>query len=361
MTALNTTTSIQPFGWPYQKRATNKKGKEFCKQCLESAEKMIPDKLTHEEKQDIIVNERIVNGKLDRQIIEKELNPYMLKGLENSTDHIVSFPLLKDKVDLIIGEEWKRKFDYQVVVVNPEAINSKMERIRKNIYNFLTKKAMEQTTDKDELKKEIQKYQKYMKYTYRDLNEIRSNRILNKLWRDLELKRKFNKGMKDLLQKRGEIFCVDIVAGKPDVRKVRPENLKLIRMGDSDDVADADIIIEESYESPGWVIDHYYDWLSEDQIRKIDKGFAEDGSNSSGGTSLNYTDPNHGYPSMAWNSDMTGLIDTSQAGGAEYGGPKDEHGNIRVSRIVWKSLRKLGEITWVDEYGDKNKKIVDEN
>lgn len=360
MTTINLN-NTKDQGWPYQKRATSRKTKTFCKECLEAAEKMIPDKLSDQDKREMEVNELIVNGKLDRETIENELNPYVMKGMEeDKTDHIQSFPLLKDKVDLLLGEEWKRKFDWQVVVVNPDAITKKQKKMKERIYNFLVQLVMKQTSDKEDLQREIKKYDKELKYSFRDLNELRSNRLLNKLYRDLELKRKFNYGLKDLLVQRSEIFCTDVVAGKPDVRKVDPKNLKVIRSGNSEFIDDADIIIEESYESRGWIIDHYYKELSDGQTKAIDSGLAEDPGSGGKGLSLNYTDAKHGYPSIGWNDDMTGLIDTNSAG-ASYGGPKDAYGNIRVTRMVWKSLRKLGEITYIDEQGDKNKKIVDEN
>ena len=360
MATINALGTQTAYGWPYQKRSTSQKGKKFCKECLEAVDKMPSDKLTSEEKKEISTNEQIVKGKLDRETIEKELKPYNMSGVDDGkVDHIQSFPLLKDKVDLLVGEEWKRKFDWQVVVVNPDAINQKQENIKQNIYKFLMEKAVEDSKDKEDLVKEIKRYNKYMKYSYKDLNEIRSNRILNKLWRDLELKKVFNKGFRDLLEKRGEVFCIDIVGGKPDVRKVELENIEVFRMGDSEDIEDADIVKEESFESPGWIIDHYYDYLTEDQVRKIDRGLTDDDGDGMG-SGLNYTDPDHGYPTFVWNNDMTDLINTNNST-SDGKGPKDGNGNIRVTRVVWKSLRKLGRITWVDEDGDKQEKIVDEN
>jgi hypothetical protein len=43
-----------------------------------------------------------------------------------------------------------------------------------------------------------------------------------------------------------------------------------------------------------------------------------------------------------------------------FGGSYDTKGNVRVTQIIWKSLRKIGKRVFFDEYGDRQEDFVDE-
>jgi len=40
-----------------------------------------------------------------------------------SPEKIQHYPILNSKLNLIRGEEWSRRFDYRVIVTNPDAIS----------------------------------------------------------------------------------------------------------------------------------------------------------------------------------------------------------------------------------------------
>jgi len=96
--------------------------------------------------------------------------------------------------------------------------------------------------------------------------------ILNHLYQEQKLKLIFNQGYKDGLIAGEEIYCSDIIGGKPILRRVNPLTIYTVGMTTSPYVEDADIIVEDTYHSIGWVIDTFYDDLTPDQIDEIERG-----------------------------------------------------------------------------------------
>src|SRR5690606_38569632 len=68
-----------------------------------------------------IVNFNLYNGYVDVRDINRTLNPF---GMEASfvPDNIPHHPIIVPKVDLLVGEEINRKFDYSAIITNPDAI-----------------------------------------------------------------------------------------------------------------------------------------------------------------------------------------------------------------------------------------------
>lgn len=354
--------------WPYQKRNTGSKNLKFCIECLEAAENMSSELSNISDKTEIYENEQLINGKLDSSRLEGIVNPL---GLNVATfkPPTQSYPLLRDKIDLLIGEEWKRKFDFAARLVNPEAIRNKLKKKAQIAYNMLAKMITEDIGLEDSVKKKkLQKLQKSMK-SWKDIREKRANRILDMEYRRQNMKELFNSGMRNMIVKRNSIYAVDIVNGRTETRLVDWENIKAVRTGNSKKLDNADIIVEETYESPGWVIDRFYKNLTQAEISKIDKGdFSGENSETSFGNKIAgdlLTFDSDGFGSSSYSvkegSALSNEIVNLSDVGSSNSGYVDQYGNIRVTRLVWRSLRKLGEIEWVDESGNKQLRVVDEN
>ncbi len=154
---------------------------------------------------------------------------------------------------------------------------------------------------------------------------------------------------------RRAIYCIDIVAHEPIVRLCDPRTITVIRRGNSNFVHDADIIVEDTYQSPGWIIDNYYDDLTENQIKQIDRFRSGEGDSEDGLIKLVDLDGHFMTPTT--NSDYSIDIDSLNNG---IKGDYYDSGNIRVVRVVWASLRKVGIISWTDDDGYINERVVDE-
>jgi len=177
-----------------------------------------------------------------------------------------------------------------------------------------------------------------------------ASHILNYLFKTLNLKEAFSRGFEDALIAGEEIYCADIVGGEPILRKCNPLNVHTVRSGESPFIDDADIIIEDGYHSPGQVIDLYYDWLSNDEVKQIDEGTA--GRESDG--MINIGERENSIV-------IDGVIDTEDFHNKPYGEYWDTEGNVRVTRAVWKSFKKMGILTYFDESGMPQQTEVDED
>jgi len=132
--------------------------------------------------------------------------------------------------------------------------------------------AQSESANEQELQAKIEKFGRYQKYSYQDNREIAATHILNYLWHEQKLTEKFNNGFYDALICAEEIYCTDIVANEPILRKVNPLRIHTLRSGTSPYLEDSDIIVESDYYPIGWVIDNYYEYLTSAEISDIEQG-----------------------------------------------------------------------------------------
>jgi hypothetical protein len=343
-------------GFPYQKRPTREKGEKFMKQCIDAAINMASKSENNDlrsSRYDKQINYDLANGIIHEEEMYKITNPFGIEGFDRE---LQDYPLIKPRLNILIGEEFNRRFDYTVSVTNPDAISEKEKTIKKSYVKLLKDKVLSLDYDEEEMKKELQKLEKWKNYSYLDLRERMASQILKYLWKDLRLQEKFNLGMEDVVIAAEEIYAVEVTNGKLGLRRVNPLNITTIRSNvNSIYFDDADIIIEESYENFGTVIDDYYDELSPTDIKKIEEG-AYSSSFIKRGTILNYSTP---LPSTL--DDV--LIDTENLTTLSYteNAPFSTDGRVRKAKVTWRSLRKVGRLETFDDDGRPIKKFVDEN
>jgi hypothetical protein len=346
--------------FPSQKRATSQKGEDFLKSCIDAADDLVnyQDEKVRESVRNKQTNYNLFDDILDENDVRKVCNPFKLGSFE-SPAKMQNYPLANPKIQLLLGEELKRKFEWRVTVGNDDAISRKEKAKKDAILQTLIQNVSESLKQEGQDDKQIEAAIAELidiNTNYQDDREILATRILSYLWKTLDLKTKFNEGFKDALLVGEEIYCIDIVAGEPTLRRVNPLNLYTIGSGDSPYIEDSDIIIEDCYMSAGQIIDTYYEYLKPNDINRLETGLLNEGGSNSGGL-LNYGRE----PNMSLGENLGGEIDILQIGQNRVGEFYDAYGNIRVVRVVWKSRRKLFELHYFDEFGDEQIDIVDEN
>lgn len=295
-----------------------------------------------------LVNLNLYNGIIDVRDISLTLNPYQLDA-SFVPENIPHIPILVPKVELLSGEEIKRRFDWYAVVTNSDSITKKEEDKKA----FLTQKMTEffKANYKDEeLKVKMGELEKYMKYTWQDIRERLANQILKYYWQKENMAEKFSKGFKDALIMAEEIYMVDIDHDEPVLLKLNPLKVHAIRSGNSDRIEDASLIIIEDFKSPSQIVDEYYDELKVDEIDQI----MEYSTTSSKGS---YSDDQNNHTLFRDSTDNVsmyqGLFEMAEMNGHIFGSDyTDENGNIRELKVRWRSLKKVKKIKFYDEYGD---------
>jgi hypothetical protein len=352
--------------FPTQRKSTASKGKQFCVDCFTAALNTAYNfsnntRQSKAEMQELI---DLYHNKLNPKEVKKIVDPWDF-GMANLMSSFKHYPIANSKIELLLGEEIKRKFDLQWFAINPEAVSSKDRDIREKFESLILQHLQDENYNETVLQKEIEDLDRYGKMSYKDGREMRANHFSNYLYKEQAMKYKFLEDFKNLLILGEEIGCVDIVSNEPIYRTCNPRTVTTVRSGASSFIEDADIIIEDVYMPLGKVIDMFYEELSNDDIVYLEKRLSRGTNNDL----INYnTDPRMTNPfvidGVLQNSNGTVSpmnIDISYYVNNQNVTAFDQYGNTRVVRVTWNSLRKLGEVKWKDENGVSQSKTVDEN
>lgn len=345
---------VTPF--PAQKLPFSKKGKPWRKNCVDAAESysMWKDSGLRKSYYNKNINYNLYSDILDPNDIEKICNPLGILGL-NAPAKLQNYPICNPKIDVLVGEAIKRRFEWKVKVVNSDAISQKERDLKERFTQLMTSHlTMEDTPENKKLiEEQLKNYQQFVNYDYQDLRERNATQILKYLYHQQRMEYKFAAGFKDALLVAEEIYQADIIAGEPVFERLNPKNVFAVRSGESNLIEDSDIIMIHSYMSPGKIIDNYHEYLSPDDIDSIESGFTSTPSNGLG------IDIGR-KPDLALKVDDS--IDIAMLkGNLDYGYGIDTEGNIRVTKVYWSSLRKMLKIKSYDEFGDPYFHFEDEN
>jgi len=245
---------------------------------------------------------------------------------------------------------------------NPDLINTKIEDISALLNKSILERIVANKFSEEEAAAAIQAQAKWMKFNYRDRRELMASQIIHYGYISQNMKETFSKSFEDLLVQGEEIICTEISGGEPILRKLNPLNVFTIRGGNSYRIEDSDIIIELSYVPVGQVIDEYHDELKDSDIKKLEDGYSHNTSASS--KLFNRTLINQPIDLTSWVMQQGGIGNVISAGvqaTSFFGGSFDSYGNVRKLRVLWKGMRKIGILTFLDEDGDLQKRYVDED
>jgi len=338
---------------PKQRISRAKKSKAWGKANIDDLEKLANTETYNgrSSKSKKQINYDLFNGILDPEDFEHVVNPYGFKEGEFPAT-LQHYDIISPKINLLLGEEVRRPFNFRAVSVNEEAISEMEIGEKKAITAAYTEyiKSIVEGADPAEAEAKIKGIDKYLKYSFSDLRERTSNHILKYLMREESLEYKFNAGFKDALIAGEEIYWTGIISGEPRCRLCNPLDITIISDPDSDFVEDAIAIMEERWLTLPTIIDEYY--TSPDFTDKIAKQLEDD---SNGGSSGFGTDaPAQSEISMIIKGD-----DESNHKKKLKDRSHDTDGTIRVLRCEWKSQRKVG-FLYLEEDGQEVVELVDE-
>jgi hypothetical protein len=300
-----------------------------------------------------VINLNMYNGIIDVRDLTTVLNPSNIDA-SYIPDNIPHNPIVVPKIDLLVGEEIKRRFDWQVIVVNQNAVTKKEEDKKKALLQKITE-FLQANYKEEELQTKMQELEDYMKYDWQDLREKMANQILRHYWEELDFDTKFNNGFKDALIMAEEIYQIDIVHNEPTFEKLNPLKVHSIRSGNSDKIDDSSIIILEDHWSPGRIVDHYHDQLKPEDIDHILEYTTVQSRGSYSDDQNNHTLLRDG------NESLDALFNIAEINGHHFSSDfTDDNGNVRVLRVYWKSLKKIKKVKYYTEYGEEDYKTRSE-
>lgn len=268
------------------------------------------------------------------------------------------YNIIKPKIDLLLGEETKRPFNFRVVHTSDIATSEIQGKAKQMIIDYIQATIMsklgpeEQARYQEALQSgEImtpEQIQKYISKDYKDIAEITAYHSLNYLKNKLNITHEFFKGWKDALIGGEEIYYVGIVNGEPCLQRINP-----IYFDYDSDTSDLEFIHEaqwccyEMIMSLTEVYDRLYDKMSEKQLNEL-LDMMDD--RSKGGVTPEVRKTSLDYPHIKTHS-INGFSSN----------PFEEADNIHVWHCCWKSLKKIGFVNIINpETGMPEEYQVDE-
>lgn len=338
--------------FPAQQLPYKQKGKKWRKECVDFAcdNVFLANDANRKPFLQKIINYDLLRGKLHMDDLEKVLNPTNLRD-DLVPEEIQHYPIMNPKIDLLLGEESKRLFDYKVVITDPNTLSEMSKKKAEEVLADLQKLIEESSATQEEFAQKVESLNAYYSYTWQDFREIRANRLLNHYNKEDNFALMFNNGFRDAIAVGEEAYMADIIGGEPVLEKLNPKELTALFSSYSSNLEDADMIILQSYWSPGRITDIYYDVLSpkdRDYINKLSEASSTGGDTDDMG---NWKEAN-GFIYVGDKKEITDPDDIhalfSNTNDYIKGGPYDANGNIRVIRVFWKSRRKIKKVTSYD-------------
>src|SRR5210317_1938810 len=119
--------------FPQQKIKSSKKGKKWRRQHLDWVEDifLLDDSPVRESLKNRISNYKLYLGRATKKDYDMILNPNELSEIF-IPDEIQHYPIAKPYLNVLIGEEADRRFEWKAIVTNPTAI-SKIEQDKSRI------------------------------------------------------------------------------------------------------------------------------------------------------------------------------------------------------------------------------------
>ena len=348
---------------PPQRLAYSKKTKQWRKDNLDAADlhSFYHSESVRQTLRNKIINLNLYNNIVNVKDLQMTVNPNNIDA-SFIPDNIPHHPVMNSKIDLLIGEEINRRFDYKVMVTNHDAISKKEEDLKKQLKEKMVQ-YFEKNYSKDELEEKFKELEEFLKYDYQDMRERLATQILNHYSQEQNFKRLFNAGFKDALIMAEEIYQIEIISNEPTLTKLNPLKVHCVRSGRSERIEDSDIIILEDHWSPGKIIDYFHeelkpkdiDYIQDYATRRTTNGDYSDDDN-------NHTLLRDGFVGLEQDRQgIDALFDVAELNGHFFGSDyTDENGNIRVFRVFWRSLKKIKKVKYYDEFGDTQYKFRSE-
>ena len=300
-----------------------------------------------------ITNYDLYNGIINKSDVEAICNPLGYSG-NTWADKFMHYDKISEPIRLLIGEESAKPDNAMVVSEAPDDINRKQEGLKKKLIQVLQQQLQAEidpaSVDPNNPPPTPEQVLKAEKYSPSDLIESKANRMLKILKKKLKTKWLFNQGFKDALIAGEEVYWTGILNGEPALRKCNTLNITVILDDDCVFYDDAIAVVEERMLTVPSIIDEYGDQLDNETREKLIE--------YSRGTFGSFNTAGGFEPTMQivdGRAVINGATPTSQ-----FNGNNVNNYAVRVARVEWISMKKIGFLSYTDEDGLPVEEQVDD-
>ena len=307
------------------------------------------------------------NSILSPEEMKRTLDPLGVEEglMKDDTFNFGFYDVINGPLMTLFGEELKRQFDVKAYALNPNVVNQKDREFKQLVLTYMVQLAKEESVDEETFRTKLQEFDDFRRNDLQSAHEKMANQILEVLSKTprIDSKKKFNDAFKAKEIVGEEILRVYHVGKEPNFKVVSSENFFVMGLGMSNWVEDGYAWIEEEYLSANKLIEEFAEDLTNSEVTKL--------LNISSGeetpihpTQIKLIDTElvkDGNPRESTVLPVPYALENKILVEDGTSAITDSNGNIRIYRIQWLSLRKLGKLKYYDESGTPQNTWVDEN
>ncbi len=296
-----------------------------------------------------VTSYNIMDSDFDLEDLKYVTNPYKVD--EGFPAKIQNVNIISPKIRLLLGEESKRPQSYIVFRSGEAATTEIVDQQKELISDILTESILSKAPSQEaqqELQQKLIETQKYIKSQYYSPAEQAANNTLKYLRNKLDLDNEFLKGFEDGLVSNDEVYYAGIMNGEPYVERVNPLTFSYDRSPELKGIEEGDWAVRQMEMSASEIHDRFYDLMDEDTFDDI----------------LNYINEGARSPSStgsALNTEYIRWKDVSEVGAVDLNENEKRGYTATVYHSVWRSYKKIGYLTYIDEFEVEQTTIVDES
>lgn len=358
------------YNFPNQKISDSKKNEKWYKKCVDFAEGLVgSNEYYRGEFGNKTENYNLRANLIDVRNFEKYINPAQL-DLDNFPAKFQHVGIGNAKIDLLLGDYISRKREFKVYISGKDEDSNtrKEEELKQRLFEK-TLAILAKKPDEETVQKEVEKVKQFMTYDYQDLAEKTANLILQREYKENNFEFLFRRTFEDLLVSGEQVIQCDVLGGKPVMRRIDPRNVFTMGGGSSLYLHEKDIIVIYQYRSVGQILDDYWDELTDNDVKKLEErdqylsDYQSDYFLSNRGdlaSLVSNTGQITGTDNGSTADDTIKLISPNVIEKYAFGGDFNERGEVREVTVYWRSRRKIGKLTYIDEFGDEQITYVNE-
>lgn len=225
-------------------------------------------------------NYQLFNNQLNQKDFEKECDPLGIDAGQFK-DEIMPYNKTYNKIQVLLSDEMRRPFNFRAVLTNSEGIKSKMAYKDSLLREYVYSQIQQVTSSLDqnfnpEISKQYgsvmdpEEIDKYMSTKYLDSVEITANKLLRHFSKALLVQEKKNDAYKHALLSGYEYAYIGESNGEPVLDIPNPLGMFYHKSPETKYIQDGLFAGFRTYMTTGDVLDRFSEYLTEDDLTKID-------------------------------------------------------------------------------------------
>jgi hypothetical protein len=287
----------------------------------------------------------LYNGHVDLEDYKLIIEPFG-KRLEGDFSNVINYPIIKPKIDLLLGEYAKRPKSREVYVSNSDVVNqmlqAKNQMVLQSLEQLFVNELNNQGVDTGVPSEEVplpKEIEQEFNSSYRDKRAELGQNSLEYIYQYNKLDEKINLNWFHALVS-GEVYSYrGVELNEPVYEVVNPLDIDYDRDPDIEFVEDGEWVARRKYMNLSSIVEYFYPDLGKTEKEKRDM--------------INKLE-SLGTHTTVFTATGPSLHDRT--------GPQGVYNRlVEVKHVVWKSKKKIGICYFIDEFGQPQEMEVDEN